>query len=88
MQNSVQDFQSLHFVNIHYPPDNYVDDATRKSVIADLPGLRLAKQIPLVKKGQSDAHSGVVFGPQPNRLNLRLSNKVNFDSFLVWPLPL
>ena len=71
----MQDFHALHSVNIHYPPNNYMDDATRKSVIADLPGLRLAKQITLARQTQPGATSAM-FGPQTNRLNLRLHNKV------------
>ena len=71
----VQDYHSLHSVNIHYPPNQYVDDATRKSVIADIPGLRLAKSITLVRNVDS-GNAPVMFAYQTNRLNLRLHNKV------------
>lgn len=72
-------FDSLHSVNIHYPPTTYMDDSTRKSVIADLPGLRLAKHITLVRSAQQQPSSNV-FGPHTNRLNLRLHNKVPLAS--------
>ena len=62
-------------MNIHYPPSSYVGETTRKSVIADIPGLRLAKQIALVRTSESGT-SQAMFGPQSNRLNLRLHNKV------------
>ena len=50
-------------------------ETTRKSVIADIPGLRLAKQIALVRSTQ-EAPSPAMFGPQNSRLNFRLHNKV------------
>ena len=81
MSISVQDCRSLHSVNIHYPPSSYVGETTRKSVIADIPGLRLAKQIALVRTSQLGS-SPAMFGPQNSRLNLRLHNKVQLsDSY-------
>jgi len=75
-EDFMQDCRSLHSVNIHYPPSSYVGDETRKSVIADLPGLRLAKQIALVRATHLGGASPALFGPQSSRLNLRLHNKV------------
>lgn len=64
-------------VNIHYPPSQYLDDSARGSLFADLPGLRLGKSIQLVKEAVSTTTaSPLVFGPQGNRLTLRLHNKV------------
>ena len=64
-------------VNIHYPPSQYLDDSARGSLFADLPGLRLAKNIQLVKDpNHSTTASPLVFGHQGNRLTLRLHNKV------------
>ena len=72
-----QDYKSMRSVNIHYPPSQYLDDSARGSVFADLPGLRLAKSIQLVKdSSHATAASPIVFGPQGNRLTLRLHNKV------------
>lgn len=73
----LQEFHSMHSVNVHYPPSAYMADSTRKSVVADLPGLRLAKHIALVRSRPASAEGAASpFGPQTNRLNLRLHNKV------------
>lgn len=76
-------FHSLHSVNIHYPPTTYMDDSTRRSVVADLPGLRLAKQITLARN-QQEPTASTVFGPHTNRLNLRLHNKVGLWMSRTW----
>ena len=64
-------------VNIHYPPSQYLDDSARRSLLADLPGLRLSKNIQLIKEdSHATAASPLVFGHQGQRLSLRMHNKV------------
>ena len=76
-----QDYRSHRWVTIHYPGG--IDDSLRRSVIADLPGLRLAKDIALFRDATSAAQAGgpgaaarVMGGLPGARLNLRLHNKV------------
>lgn len=70
---------------IHYP-GALLNDSLRRSVIADLPGLRLAKDVPLLRDAgaylgataaQLAGASARMMGSVPGaRLNLRLHNKV------------
>ena len=86
----MQDYKTMRPVNIHYPPSQYLDDSARGSVFADLPGLRLAKNIQLIKESNlAPAASPLVFGHQGNRLTLRMHNKVSNRpcSLLTWHRP-
>jgi hypothetical protein len=70
-----QDYKSPRPVIIHYPPSTYLDDSTRRSVIGDLPGLRLPKDIILVQDNIM-GETPRMFPMQGSRLALRLHNKV------------
>lgn len=70
-----QDYKARHRVAIHYPPALGLDDSVRRSIIADLPGLRLAKDI-LLQKDQSAPGVPVISALAGSRLTLRLHNRV------------
>jgi hypothetical protein len=74
-----QDYKSQRWVPIHYP-GALLGDSLRRSVVADLPGLRLAREVPLLR--DAGAYLGAVTaqlagGVPGARLNLRLHNKVS-----------
>lgn len=72
---SMQDYKSPRPVVIHYPPSSYMDESLRRSVVGDLPGVRLPREIALLQDSYLN-ESPRVFTLQGTRLNLRLLNKV------------
>lgn len=62
-------------MTIHYPPALGLDDSVRQSVIADLPGLRLAKDI-ILQKDPSAHSTPITSALAGSRLTLRIHNKV------------
>ena len=82
-----QDYESNKAVIIHYPPSQYLDDSARRSVLADLPGLRLAKNVQLQREERSREklrHASTLnFGGNCQRLLLRIHNKVILLTCLV-----
>ncbi|KAK9808775.1 hypothetical protein WJX72_003363 [[Myrmecia] bisecta] len=68
-------------VAIHHPPSPYFEDSARRLVLADLPGLRMARDIVLVKDMRNaDNTLPRAFGYNSSRLVLRLHNKMNSAS--------
>ena len=64
-------------MTIHYPPSAYLDDSARRSVLADLPGLRLAKNVLLQREDRLGASGTPLhFRGSSQRLLLRIHNKV------------
>jgi hypothetical protein len=70
-----QDYKSRHRVAIHYPPALGLDDSVRRSIIADLPGLRLAKDV-ILQKDMSAPGAPITSALAGSRLTLRLHNRV------------
>ncbi len=73
---TLQDYKSRHRVAIHYPPALGLDDSVRQSVIADLPGLRLAKDI-ILQKDLSASRTPMTSALAGTRLTLRIHNRVH-----------
>ena len=72
----VQDYSTGKPVTIHYPPSQYLDDSTRRSVLADLPGLKLPKSVLLSKDPGGDGSAASRrFRNNTHRLILRIHNK-------------
>ena len=74
-----QEYSSGKPVTIHYPPSQYLDDSTRRSVLADLPGLRLPKSVLLTREQRGEGSSAAAslrFRNSSHRLMLRIHNKV------------
>lgn len=72
-----QEYASSKPVTIHYPPSQYLDDSARRSVLADLPGLRLAKNIQLQRESRLTSSAAfLAFRGTSQRLLLRIHNKV------------
>eukprot|EP00884_Botryococcus_braunii_P017936 jgi/Botrbrau1/4826/Bobra.0325s0040.1 len=75
----LKDYKSPRPVIIHYPPSSYMDESLRRSVVGDLPGVRLPREIGLLQDSYVN-ESPRVFTLQGTRLNLRLLNKGNGSS--------
>ena len=71
----MQGYASVRAAAIHYPPSGYLDDSTRRSALADMPGLRLDKEIALVKSNVRHTTTQRLW-QATDRLSLRLQNKV------------
>ena len=61
---------------VHYPPSGYLDDSTRRSALADMPGLRLDKEIVLLKNNTRYSTTQRLW-QATDRLSLRLQNKAS-----------
>ena len=75
MDSGVQGYASVRAAAIHYPPSGYLDDSTRRSALADMPGLRLDKEIALIKNNVRYTTTQRLWQAS-ERLSLRLQNKV------------
>ena len=75
MVSGTQGYASVRAAAIHYPPSGYLDDSTRRSALADMPGLRLDKEIALIKNNVRYTTTQRLWQAS-ERLSLRLQNKV------------
>lgn len=77
-----QDFKSPRPVIVHYPPSTYMGESVRRSVVGDLPGVRLPREIALLQDHYSMHDGPKLFPGQGTKLSLRLLNKVTPELFV------
>ena len=80
-----QEYASSKAVTIHYPPSQYLDDSARRSVLADLPGLRMSKNIQLQRESKLTSSAAfLAFRGTSQRLLLRIHNKARSLDLCWW----
>ena len=72
VRGHLQEYRTQRWVPIHYPPGG-LDDSLRRSVVGDIPGLRLPKRVILSKGTTSPPGS---LKTSAARLTICLANKV------------